>query len=52
MEENVLYKLGLNKSEVKVYLTLLELGSSTTGTIMVKAKISYSKIYGILERLI
>ena len=52
MEENILYKLGLNKSEVKVYLTLLELGSSTTGPIMDKAKVSSSKIYGILERLI
>src|SRR3989344_4326773 len=52
MGETVLYTLGLNKSEVKVYLTLLELGSSTTGPIMDKAKVSSSKIYGILERLI
>jgi len=51
MEENVLYSLGLTKSEVKVYLTLLELGSSTTGPIMDKARVSSSKIYGILERL-
>ena len=52
MGETVLYTLGLNKSEVKVYLTLLELGSSTTGPIMGRAKVSSSKIYGILERLI
>lgn len=52
MEESILYKLGLTKSEVKVYLTLLELSSSTTGPIMDKAKVSSSKIYGILERLI
>ncbi len=52
MEESVLYSLGLTKSEVKVYLTLLEIGSSTTGPIMGKARVSSSKIYGILERLI
>ena len=52
MEEKVLYQLGLTKSEVKVYITLLELGSSTTGPIMDKAKVSSSKIYGTLGRLI
>src|SRR3989338_7547002 len=52
MNEELLQKIGLNKSEVKVYLNLLELGSSTTGPIMDKAKVSSSKIYGILERLI
>ena len=52
MQEKVLYQLGLTKSEVKVYITLLELGSSTTGPIMDKAKVSSSKIYGILGRLI
>ena len=52
MKTEVLQQIGLNKSEVKVYLTLLELGSSTTGPVMHHAKVSSSKIYGILSRLI
>ncbi len=52
METELLQKIGLNKSEVKVYLKLLELGSSTTGPIMHHAKVSSSKIYNILARLI
>ena len=51
MNIEILRQVGLNKSEVKVYLTLLELGSSTTGPIMDRAKVSSSKIYGILARL-
>ena len=52
METELLQKIGMNKSEVKVYLKLLELGSSTTGPIMHHAKVSSSKIYGVLQRLI
>ena len=52
MEIELLQEIGINKSEVKVYLALLEIGSSTTGPIMDKAKISSSKIYEILSRLI
>ncbi len=52
MNTEVLQSIGLNKSEIKVYLTLLELGSSTTGPIMDHAKVSSSKIYNILARLI
>ena len=51
MDTEILQQIGLNKSEVKVYITLLELGSSTTGPIMDHAKVSSSKIYGILARL-
>lgn len=51
METELLQEIGLNKSEAKAYLALLELGSSTTGPIMDKAKISSSKIYGVLSRL-
>ncbi len=52
MEMSVLQEIGLNKSEAKIYLALLEIGPSTTGPIMNKARISSSKIYGILNRLI
>ena len=51
METELLQKIGMNKSEVNVYLKLLELGSSTTGPIMHHAKVSSSKIYNILARL-
>lgn len=52
MSAELLQKIGLSKSEAKIYLTLLEIGPSTTGPLMSKAKISSSKVYGLLERLI
>src|SRR3989344_3052406 len=48
----LLEEIGLTKSEIKVYLALLELGSSTTGPIVDKSGASSSKMYEILERLI
>ena len=47
-----LEEIGLTKSEVKVYISLLELGPSTTGPIVDKSKTANSKIYLILEKLI
>lgn len=52
MEPEELQRLGLNKSEAKVYLALLELGSSSAGPITDKAQVSPSKIYGVLEKLL
>lgn len=52
MKAEELQKLGLNKSEAKAYLTLLELGSASAGIIADKAQISPSKIYGVLEKLL
>lgn len=52
MNIELLERVGLTKSEIKVYLALLELGSSTTGPIVNKSKASSSKIYEILEKLI
>jgi HTH-type transcriptional regulator, sugar sensing transcriptional regulator len=52
METNLLEDIGLTKSEIKVYLALLELGLSSTGKIVDKSKASSSKIYEILDRLI
>ena len=45
-------EIGLTKSEISVYLAMLELGSCTTGKIVDKSRASSSKIYEILERLI
>ena len=52
MIEKTLEEIGLTKSEIKVYLALLELGSSQTGKIVQKSKAASSKIYEILEKLI
>jgi HTH-type transcriptional regulator, sugar sensing transcriptional regulator len=46
-----LEKLGMTKNEVKIYLALLELGSSTTGPIIKNTGIHTSKVYDGLERL-
>ncbi len=52
MKTALLEKIGLTKGEIAVYLAMLELGSATVRPIVDKAKVSYSKIYDILERLI
>jgi HTH-type transcriptional regulator, sugar sensing transcriptional regulator len=52
MNQELLEQIGLTKSEIKVYLALLELGSSTTGPLIDKSEATSSKIYEILDRLI
>jgi sugar-specific transcriptional regulator TrmB len=47
-----LEEIGLTKSEISVYMAMLELGSTTTGPIVEKAGVASSKIYEILEKLI
>ncbi len=47
-----LKNIGLTDSEIKVYLALLELGSSTKGPIVDKSGVASSKIYELLEKLI
>lgn len=47
----LLREIGLTDSEIKVYLTLLELGDSTKGPITNSSQITGSKTYEILERL-
>lgn len=51
MNERLLEEIGLTKGEVRVYLTLLEIGETTTGKIIKKAQISSGKIYEILNKL-
>lgn len=52
MNEKFLEDIGLTKGEIKVYLTLLRLGETTTGKIIEKAQISGGKVYQILDKLI
>jgi len=47
-----LIKLGLTDGEAKVYLSLLELGSTTAGPIVKKSGVAYSNIYDVLQRLL
>ncbi len=51
MDTKILENIGFTKGEIKVYLALLELGSATSGPIIIKSKVSRSKVYEILERL-
>ena len=43
--------LGLTGYEIKVYLSLLELGSMTASDISKKSGVPYSKIYEVLNTL-
>ncbi|MBU0536396.1 MAG: hypothetical protein KKE20_05485 [Nanoarchaeota archaeon] len=52
MRAEILEEIGLTKSEIRVYLSLIELGSSSTGKIVDKAGVASSKIYEILDRLV
>ena len=47
----ILQELGLTQREIRVYLALLELGSTTTGSIIKRSEVPNSKIYEILESL-
>jgi len=52
MNQKILEEIGLTKGEIKVYLTLLKTGETTTGEIIKEAQISSGKIYEILDKLI
>jgi HTH-type transcriptional regulator, sugar sensing transcriptional regulator len=45
-------KIGLTFGEIKVYLALIDLGSSSTGKIIKRSGVHASKVYLILDRLI
>ena len=48
----MLERIGLTKGEIKVFLSLNKLGQTTTGPIAKESKVSKSKIYDILDKLI
>ena len=52
MDETLLERIGLTKGEIKVFLSLNKLGQTTTGPIAKESKVSKSKIYDILDKLI
>lgn len=52
MQDELFRKIGLTDGETKVYLALLRLGETTIGAIGRESKVSKSKMYDILDRLI
>jgi sugar-specific transcriptional regulator TrmB len=52
MDIQILEQIGLTKTEVKIYLTLLKTGQATTTKIVREARIHASKVYEFLDRLI
>jgi HTH-type transcriptional regulator, sugar sensing transcriptional regulator len=52
MNLEILKEIGLTDGEIKVYIALIKLGSSSTGAIIKEAKVHSSKVYPILDRLI
>ena len=51
METSFLTEIGLTPGEIKSYLALLKLGSSSTGPLSKEAQVSRSKLYDILDKL-
>ena len=51
MIEETLYKLGFTQNEVKVYVTLLQIGESKTGEILKKSGLNSGRIYETLDSL-
>jgi len=52
MKEDILEDLGLSKAEIKVYISLLELGTSGAGTILQKCGLQNSVTHRALNSLI
>jgi sugar-specific transcriptional regulator TrmB len=51
MDTKIFEEIGLTQGEIKTYLALLKLGSSSTGPIAKKSQVSRSKLYHILDKL-
>ncbi len=52
MQLDILRNIGLTDSEIKVYMALLEIGSSSKGPIVDKSGVASSKVYELLEKLV
>src|SRR3989344_5359210 len=52
MHEELFRKIGLTEGEIKVYLALVKLGETTIGPLGKESKVTKSKIYDILDKLI
>ena len=52
MNTQILEEIGLERNEIKVYLTLSDLGLTTTGVLVKKSGVPSSHIYQVLQHLI
>ena len=52
MDTHILEDIGLTNAEIKVYLALLELGSSTAGPIIEKSGLQSSVVHMTLNKLV
>lgn len=52
MDTEIFKELGLSESEIKIYVALLELGSSTAGDVLVKSRLQNSVVHRALNSLI
>lgn len=52
MIEQILESLGIDSSESKIYLALLNLGTNQAGGLAKKIGVPRSSLYGSLKRLI
>ena len=52
MRTELFRKIGFTDGEIKVYLALLQIGETTVGPIGRKSKVSKSKLYDILDKLV
>ncbi len=51
MDTKILSEIGLTQGEIKVYLGLLSLGSTSTGALANESGVSRSKLYSIVDKL-
>ncbi|MBD3249072.1 hypothetical protein GF336_03430 [Candidatus Woesearchaeota archaeon] len=51
MDTEILERLGLTRNEIAVYISLLELGTSTAGPITKKSELHSSRVYESLNKL-
>ncbi len=52
MDQTILENLGLSKGEIRIYLTLLELGSTKVGQIIEKSNLASSAVHALINNLI
>jgi sugar-specific transcriptional regulator TrmB len=51
-KSSIFQEIGLSRWESQTYLALLEIGSTTTGPLVIKSEVPQSKIYSVLDSLI
>ena len=52
MDTRILEDIGLTNAEIKIYLALLELGTSTAGPILEKSGLQNSVVHMTLKKLV